>query len=340
VKILLNHPGPNWSVADVYTGWRQGLRDAGATVIEYGFHDRLWLWQHVQLEQDGEYRYVAPFELATRLALEGLGAAIYEDQPDAVLFVSGFWLRSGTLDLIRARGQRVVLLCTESPYEDQQQLELAAHADITILNDPTNIEQFAEVTKAVYVPHSYDPRRHRPGPPTPALQSDLCIVGTGYPSRVKYLETMDLTGVDVALLGNWQAAEHSPLATMVRQPALDTCIDNDQAVDWYRSTKASLNLYRREHGDGGHADGYAMGPREVELAATGTFFLTERRPENEHVLPMIPKVDGPDDATEQLRWWLSHDQARQRVIENAKTAIADWTFEHRAALLLQLLDTL
>ena len=40
---------------------------------------------------------------------------------------------------------KVVLLHTESPYQDDEQLERAAHADVNLLNDPVNIDAYREL---------------------------------------------------------------------------------------------------------------------------------------------------------------------------------------------------
>ncbi len=100
-----------------------------------------------------------------------------------------------------------------------------------------------------------------------------------------------------------------------------------------------MNIYRREAERPALAQGWSMGPREVELAATGTFFLTEARGENRAVLPMIPTFDSPADFEEQLRWWLAHDTERQAVADAARAAIAPRTFKANAAELLRTLAT-
>jgi hypothetical protein len=43
------------------------------------------------------------------------------------------------LDLIRARGTKVVLIHTEEPYEHDRDITRAAHADVNIVNDPTHL---------------------------------------------------------------------------------------------------------------------------------------------------------------------------------------------------------
>lgn len=277
-------------------------------------------------------------ERATELAVNGLYAALYKTRPATLLCVSGFFLTPELLDLARSHGTRVVLLHTESPYEDQRQLEIAAHADLNLINDPTNLEAFQRVAPTRYVPHSYRPAVHHPGPPDPKLAADLAFVGTGYASRIAFLEAMGLDGLDVLLAGNWQLlTDDSPLRQFVAHEP-DECLDNEQTVEVYRSAKVGLNLYRREAEAAHLAAGWAMGPREVELAACGAFFLRDPRPEGDEVLPMLPTFDSPDDASDLLRYWLDRPDQRAEVANQARAAVADRTFTNRAAELLTLLD--
>ena len=81
-----------------------------------------------------------------------------------------------------------------------------------------------------------------------------------------------------------------------------------------------------------------MGPREIELAACGTFFVTEPRGENLTVFPEVPKFTTPGEAAELLRWYLAHDAARERVVRLAGEAVEGFTFERRVAHVLELLD--
>jgi hypothetical protein len=218
----------------------------------------------------------------------------------------------------------------------------APFADLCIVNDPANLEAFRQVQPNThYIPHSYNPDVHYRRPADPAKASDFFWVGTGYPSRQEFFEAVDWDGIDARLAGNWELLdEGSPLERyLIGKPR--ECMDNAEAVAWYSSTKASANFYRREHGDGhiwkGPESGWAMGPREVELAALGTFYLTEARGENREVLPMVPTFDGPGELGDKLRWWLARPDACDEVSAKARSAIADRTFEAHVARMLQLL---
>lgn len=340
MRVLLVHPGPGFSVHDVYTGWHEGLQAAGATVATYNLHDRLTFYDRTYLHvSDGLFRKALEPEQAIELAINGLLSACYQFWPDVVVVITGFLVKPEMLDLLRGRLHKVVVIHTEQPYELERELDMAQHADLNLLNDPVNIDKFRAVAPSIYMPHAYRPHIHKPGTFDPEAASDFAFVGTGFKSRIEFFEAMNLDGVEVALGGNWQQLdEDSPLRKYLAHP-IEQCCDNTEGVRLYQSAKAGLNLYRREADEGGSIEGWAMGPREVEMAATGLFFLRDPRGEGDEVLPMLPTFATPEDASEQLRWWLAHEGFREEAARQARTAIADRTFTAHAKQLLGLLES-
>ncbi len=343
MKVLVVHPGPHYSVADVHTGLVQGLRANGCEVGVLNLDDRLDFYAaaHVALE-DGTMRKAFNSEAAIDMAAKGLEIVCYEWWPDVVIVVSGFFIPPKVWGILARRPHRTVYWATESPYEDDRQARPGRYADVVILNDPTNLEQYrAEINRNThFFPHSYDPAIHHPGTPTKWLESDFAFVGTGFPSRIEWLERVDWSGIKAVIGGHWRdIADDSPLKPLLLH-RLGECMDNVTTANVYRSTKASLNLYRKEHSDDAHAHGWAMGPREVELAACGTFYFRESRGEGDDLFPAHPIVHSPEDFADQLRWWLSHDKQRSAAVQQALDAVADRTFTNTTARLLRVLDAL
>jgi spore maturation protein CgeB len=315
------------------------LRDLGQKVIEFNLNDRITFYDAAYMNiSEGKFRKALDGETAVDLAVNGLYAALYKIRPDVLLAVSAFLLPAELMDLARWYGTKVIILHTEAPYENVRQIEIAAHADLNLVNDPTDLEQFHAAGPSLYMPQAYRSAVHHPGPPEPDLAADFAFVGTGFESRIAFFEAMDLDGLDVLLGGNWQRlAEDSPLRKYVGHDIAE-CLDNTETARIYRSAKVGLNLYRRETEDGCSAEGWAIGPREVEMAACGMPFLRDSRGEGDELFPMLPTFGSPEEASEKLRWFLAHEDTRLNAASKAREAIADRTFRNHAATLLQLLE--
>src|SRR5215471_15544909 len=137
MRWLVIHPGPNWSVADVYTGWVEALRNLGQQVEVYDLGDRLTFFDSAVLDTGrtvagglAELRKACNTKAeVVAMAAENIWAVAYRWWPDVILGVSAFFMQPPVLDVLRSRRHKIVLLHTESPYQDTEQLNRAAHAD-------------------------------------------------------------------------------------------------------------------------------------------------------------------------------------------------------------------
>ena len=326
MRALVVHPGPEFSVADVFNGYCEALTQLGVEVMPYNLNDRMTWGAHAFLEaKDGSYVKAFPTtDDVYSFALSGLYRAAYRWWPDVILFISGFVIDADFVQVARARGHKVACVFTESPYEDSRQLATCDVFDAVALNDPVHLDQFTAKAPAIYTPHAYRPDIHHPG--TSGYKSDCVFVGTGYPSRHAFMERVDWSGIDLALAGNW---EHAP-ETLTRHVVhdLEDCVDNDMTAELYRGSATSFNLYRAEtNGDVIDTDeGVAVGPREVELAACGTWFARQSRPESDELFPMLPTFSSPEELGDQIRWALAHPDRAAEAATAARHAIADRTF--------------
>lgn len=83
-----------------------------------------------------------------------------------------------------------------------------------------------------------------------------------------------------------------------------------------------------------------MGPREVEMAASGLWFCRDGRPESDALFPMLPSFTSPAEASDQIRWALAHPDERAEAALKARAAIEGRTFANSARRLLSLLEKL
>lgn len=341
MRILAIHPAPSFSVADVHEGWCEAFRELGVTVASLNLDDRLQFYAtaHHMDAATGNYKLYNTKEQAVWLASKGILASCYEFNPDVVFITSGFFVPVGIMEVIRRRGARIVLVHTESPYEDPVQAVRAQYADVNLINDPTNIDAFPQGT--YYQPQCYRPSVHHKRAPQERYASDVCFVGTGFQSRIELLEAVDWSGLDLCLAGNWQMLnDDSPLMKYLAHDKRE-CLDNTDAHDLYASTKVGFNLYRKEAAsaqDTTHVDGWAIGPREVEMAAAEVFFIREPRPEGDELFKALPTFTTPEELRAQIDAYIDAPLARETASRRARMAIEERTFVNAAKRLLATLE--
>lgn len=332
MRILTVEPGPEFSVADVHRGWLRALQRTDHQIRNFNLADRITF---VENAIRGKVSEQEKGHVAARMVGEQLRAACFDFWPDLVLITSAFLVPPETFDVIRDRGIKIAVILTEAPYEDPSQIPIAARADLAVINDPTNLDQYRLKQPATfYIPQAYDPEIHYRRPVSDDLRADFGWVGTAFPSRIEFFEAVDWTDIDVIFGGNWQTLDDdSPLQKyLIHHP--EGCLPNDTTADLYSSVHTSANLYRKEAMEG-HDIGWAMGPREIELAATGTFFLRESRPESDGLLGMLPTFHSPEEFGEQLRWWLNHPAERESAALEARSAVSSRTFDNNVRQLLE-----
>lgn len=176
----------------------------------------------------------------------------------------------------------------------------------------------------------------------PELAADLTFIGTAFESRVTFFEAMArqpaFDGVDFLLGGSYwkeETQEGSPLRKYLSQDC--ACVDNTETAELYRHARCGINLYRRESEDDHRGEGWACGPREIEMAACGLFFPRDSRPESDGLFPMLPAFTTPEQAGDLIRWYAAHPAERDRRAMAAREAIQDRTFTSAAKRLLTLL---
>jgi spore maturation protein CgeB len=371
-RILLVHPGPDFSVSDVHRGWQKELRKASHTVMTYNTNDRLTFYGSVRMPDRAQEPCkecgLPPMLPALdadgikQLAMDGLYADVNKFWPEVIFFVSAFYMSPALLQFLRTRRHKIVMLHTESPYQDEEQQERGQFADLNLVNDPSNLAAWRDLdVPAAYMPHAYDPDVHYPDWSENRYESDFTFVGTLFKSRAEFFSQMDFTGIGAAFGGSgWDIAlkeypelvekvvdrdEGYRLVDYLGHPA-GYCVDNAEAAAHYRRARCGINFYRRESEAGHAGEGWAMGPREVEMAACGLFFLRDPRPESDEVFgagtagrhAVLPSFSSPQEASELLRWWLEHPRMREKRAEEAYARIAARTFANNVRAALGLME--
>ena len=348
MRILLVGAGAAFSTKDVEDGYRVALQAAlGEDLHFYDLGSRLSLaqrWLHMLWRargKDPERRPSWP-DAIYRGGIEALEMAL-RFRVDWVLAISGMFFHPDVLIMMRDAGKRTAVLFTESPYEDEQQARMASLVDMCWTTERTSVAALSKANPNVrYLRHAYDPARHRPDLPLdlslPA--HDVVFVGSGFAERIELLKSVDWTGIDLGLYGEWGLlGSRSKLRRHLRAGT----ISNETSVGLYRRACIGLNLHRASTAYGRktervvHAE--SLNPRAYELAACGLFQVTDARAEVPETFGDAVPTFAPGQLEELLRAYLQDSPARHYAARRARQAILPHTFAARAAQVLADLDS-
>lgn len=349
LRLLLVHPGASWSTADVYDGLLYGLREHGVVVDPYRLDTRIeasgkalhWLWRAKKKTEPS----LAKPNSADVMYHAGVGALemALRQQSDVVLVVSAMLMHPDILIMMKRAGLRVVVLFTESPYDHEKEIAIAKMVDGCWTNERSVVAAFRDVNPcAGYLPHAWHPLKHyvaaRQIGELPS--HDVVFVGSGFPERVTWFNSIDWTGIDLALYGTWKGLG---LNKHVQACVRGEQISNEMASALYRRAKIGLNLYRRSKGMAArrgavttqihHAE--SLSPRAYELAACGAFHLSDYRKEVAEVFgELVPTFTSPTEAAALIRLWLNDAEGRARVAAALPACVAESSWVVRAKTVL------
>lgn len=356
MKALLIHPGHTFSTADVYDGLAAGLADCGVEVVHYRWQPTLALCN--MLTSGAAAAGFIPanktekmLQFASILAAADSITAAVEHEVDCAIVINGTLFPPQRADILR-RVCPTVCYGTEAPYFQEVEAELCKHYDYWFTQERTMVPFFQRTMPnhhAFYLPMAYNPHTHQPAPPDPDKQTDVVFVGGGYPERKAILDGVDWGEHTMRRLGTlWDidipALRTGPLDRDARDTAYSkNAIKNSETSAWHRSAKISLNMHRQmtyiEHDMPTTHRSESLGPRAYEIPAVGGFLLSDDdRPE-------LRDVYGDSAATftawnsasleREVRYWLTHDDARERTAAAQYAAVQPHTWQARARQLLE-----
>lgn len=354
MKILVVSPVPTYATWDVFEGHVAGLRAAGAEVEDMNY-SKVWnmfadFKEFMEVTGRAEFGSVNHVLLAgDRIALAAIVLGV-----DLVHFIAPMYVTPTTLKVFKQHTKiKTSAYFTECPYDDAHALAFAELFDYCFVCDKTSEPVFAERNPHTkYIGHAYNPAKHH-NDISVAPRADVVFVGTNFPSRIKFLEQIDWTGIQLELHGIMRLGSASVLDPHVKT---NIAIPNDQALHLYRGARIGLQLHRRDSFDPAASQkgkrygrglpgakpiedlvAYSIGPRSYELAACGVFQVCdEGRAELREVFgDTVPTYTTPTELRTLLNTYLDDPVRREELATAQHAAVQPYTFEARMRTLLE-----
>jgi len=376
-KVLVVGTPHSASTRDVWIGVMKGLAANGVGVQSYDVFPRSELFSNFMgwvKEKELTPAQVARIPAPNVLAYEPVFLAAHYYEVDAVFFVSPQYTPLDIPRMLMKDGFKVWSYQTECPYEDHIDAAQKADAFSTVfVNDLNSVATWRAFNPDThYLPHSYDPERHFPWWAAPEnrrprkarinAHQHVTYVGSGFSRRQRYLEAVQWRGrgrkpIDLRLYGYWpllvpqvteegeeyfgKVAPHepSPLLRFLKGGVTD----NAFTARIYRGSAIGINLHRTERWNNNadividDGEAYSMGPRSVELAACGTFQISDFRQEIVDVFgDTVPLHRTPEELGRLIRKYLADPVRRHELAVQQREAIKERTFANHMRRVLEL----
>jgi glycosyltransferase involved in cell wall biosynthesis len=327
-------PGHAFSTLDVHNGLCAGLKANGVEVVEYPLMATLESMELIvgaarllEIAPPGGYPDVY------HMASMGVPGYAMAKQVEAVIVVHGLNVPASIPATLRRGGYTTALLCTESPYQTDQEAQLAQFYDLVFTNERTAVTQFTNNRPDTvhYLPHAYNPLTHTPDGEQ-AASCDVFFAGTRFPERAALFDSVDWTGITfVERSLDYQGDK--PTAALLAQ-----ITPNDVTATYYRAAKISVCHHRTtaHAGTGDHiAYAESLNPRCYEAPACGGFLISDARAELFDIYgDCVPTYTDSASLGRVVRYYLAHDEERDalRLRQRAAIAAHSWTARARQVL--------
>lgn len=360
-KVFLITSGHNTSTFDLGVYYGLALKEIGIDVQKFRYDVELrfamaGLRGFRGYEDEEKFTGEAVF-LASRAAIAAV--AIYK--PDYVISVTGVTLFHDTLNLMANLQSllkcpfRTSIILTESPYLPEEELNAASNANCIFTNERNFLQYLRGLQpESYYLPHAYAEQVHYPAKERKDTRG-VFFCGSGFPERLKVLRDAEID--DLELLGYFPGIEeYAPsLLPFYNEGELP----NAKVADRYRESSICLNFHREsgkrvimeirrpdyhyvERGPIMVDDCYSLNNRAMEIAACGAFQLCDSGREELHDVfgDSVATFDGPEDLGDKVRYYLSHEEIRERMARVALERVRGRTYVNNAKFIMSSLDRL
>lgn len=214
---------------------------------------------------------------------------------------------------------------------------MAPAFDLAVTTDPDSLPKYRLLADTRVHLSQWACNRYAYGRITTDLSHDATFVGQPHGDRKRMVAMLDDAGLPVECWGfGWPAGqlEHEQMVAVFASSRINLNLSNSSQTPGLKARLRRLLHFRPPPPRPPQIKG-----RNFEVPGCGGFLLTERVPHLERYFELDQEVavfDGPDDLPDKVRYWLEHDEERQRVAEAGyRRVISEHTYDHRFAAIFE-----
>lgn len=257
---------------------------------------------------------------------------VREVDPDIVFIIKGENISKNTIhDLKKECDTFVYNWNPDNPFMSRSEkrrlqtyLEAGPEYDGCFIWSKTLAEQLEQeygFDDIFYLPFAHDPDLHRPLPPNKDYQCEVIFAGMYSEKREEMLSELATSDIDLSIYGSYWKRKCGP---EVEDAVEGSKLLGEAYATAYSSAKMVLNVLA-EH----NLDDHNM--RTFETPATGTLMLTPDTTGQREFFDddEVAYYSSPSDLLDQVKYYLEHEQERERIAANGRKAVKEHTYRAR-----------
>jgi spore maturation protein CgeB len=214
---------------------------------------------------------------------------------------------------------------------------MAPAFDLAVTTDPDSLSKYALLPDVRVHLSQWACNRYSYGKVTGALTHNVTFVGQPHGDRKQTVASLAQAGIPVECRGfGWSAGavEHAEMVEIFASSRINLSLSNSSAAPRLRARLRRLLRFDPPPPRPPQIKG-----RNFEVPGCGGFLLTERVPHLERYFELDREVamfDGVDDLIDKARYWMEHDDERQRVADAGyRRVLSEHTYDHRFAAIFE-----
>ena len=254
------------------------------------------------------------------------------------------------------RPPKSATILTESPYKQEDELEIAWRTDCVFTNERTFLDLLKRVQPlSFYLRHAYYSGVHYHE--NRQQENEVYFCGSGHIQRLREISLIEWGNIDFKLRGMfpmlYELAPH--LGIYYEEGATP----NRDVAEEYRKSKICLNIHRTNgertilkvkrddyysfrHMQTLVNNCYSVNNRTIEIAACGAFQLCDNtRPELTEIFGnSVATYSDADELRDKVEFYLEHDDIRNEMARKSLAAVQGNTYQNNAKKIMQTLEKL
>lgn len=275
-----------------------------------------------------------------------LEARITLFRPDFILVFRGACLPSSVVYKLRSFKVPIGVWVVDDPYRLRTHEKLVQPYDLVITQDSSSMLFYKKRKKVcLHVPLAVNSDKYKPLVVADKYKSDICFVGSAFPIRVNFFDTLTplLLKKKTLIIGQWWER-------LKNYSKLKHCIHNDpippsEVVKYYNGAKVVLNIHRTQNDRNDNPFNYPANTpnnRTFEIASCRAFQLVTWRKDLHKFYELDKEMitfRNLKDLKEKVLYYLKNDDERSCIANEAyQKTLSHHTYFVRLRYLLHLLE--